>query len=230
VADQWLRGAQRYRVPGWNRKGIQMKSESWKKLRRAFAAVAIGWLAASPSLADTYVGASAGAVVPYEGGVGWTMMAEIGTDWTNKWVRVGGEFVFSNLDQDADLSSIGVAPVKLGLRTYELNFVTRYVMFPGHISPYIGVGGGFIFIDVDDGDLKRALGVPPIFQSGSTTGIGGGLLGLVGLEIPLFSESINIFAEGRVDYYWELTNNLKPLIDEKNYNGFSGIVGLRMRF
>ncbi|MBW2232778.1 MAG: outer membrane beta-barrel protein [Deltaproteobacteria bacterium] len=207
-----------------------MSSDFWRRVRRAFAAIALSWLAASPTLAETYVGAGVGVLVPYEGGTGWTLMGEIGTDWTNKWVRVGAEFVFSNLDQGADLTSVGLPPVEVRLRTYELNFVTRYVMFPGRISPYLGVGGGFIFIDVDDGKLKQALGVPPIFQSGSTTGIGGGLLGLVGLEIPLFSKSMNLFAEARVDYYWEFTSNLKPLIDEKNYNGFSGIGGLRMRF
>jgi hypothetical protein len=207
-----------------------MSDEFWRRLRAALAAIALGFLAASPAAAETYVGASGGAMVPYEGGVGWTLVGEIGTDWASKWFRLGAEFVFSDLDQPANLTWVGLPSVTVEMRTYEINFIGRYVLFPGHITPYVGAGGGFILVDVNDSALQRALGVPLIFQTGSSTGIGGGLLGLVGLEIPLFSKAINVYVEARADYYWEFTDNLKPLIDEKNYSGFSGIGGLRVRF
>jgi hypothetical protein len=67
-------------------------------------------------------------------------------------------------------------------------------------------------------------------RNNSNVGVGGGLLGLVGLELPMFSKNVNLYAEGRASYIWELTSNLDPILESKNFSGFSGIVGLRMRF
>ena len=184
-----------------------------------------------------YAGAAGGAFVPWSGETGWTVMGEFGTDWSSPHVRVGGEFVFSDSNRDAQLGYPSRIGTSIGIRTYQLNFVTRYVMFPGRFTPYIGVGGGFSVIDVDDRTYRALLNpaLPPadlalLARDNSSVGIGGGVLGLVGLELPVGSKNVNLYAEGRASYIWELTSSHEPVASSQNYSGFTGAVGVRLRW
>jgi len=201
--------------------------------RRSVRACALGLVLALAAVgvgnADTYVGAGAGALVPYEGKTGYTFLGEIGGRYWSKYFRLGGEFQYTRLDHHVDLGALGAGSIAADIRTYELRALLRFFFRPDRISPYLGGGGGFAVMDVDDSSLRRALGgVSPL--GSSDVAVGGGLIGLAGIEIPLFSKHVNLFAEARVDYTWEFTSNLEPLIGPKSYSGFTGIGGLRTRF
>jgi len=212
-----------------------MQRPSARRLRRALAiSLVASWTAlASASAEDLYyASAGGGAFVPWSGEVGWTVMGEFGTDWSSPYVRVGGEFIFTDSSRDAWLGYANRLAANVGIRTYQLNFVTRYVMFPGKFTPYIGVGGGFSVIDVDDARFRAALNpaAPYLARDNSSVGIGGGVLGLVGLELPVGSQNVNLFAEARANYIWELTSSLDPVAVSNNFSGFTGAFGLRMRW
>jgi hypothetical protein len=199
-------------------------------LRRGGLVVLFSLLTASGAAADTYVGAGGGAVVPWSGDVGWSVMGEIGTDLSSEYFRLGGEFSYSSYDQSLDYRLLGLGQIPIEMRTYELRLVTRYVLFPGKLTPYIGGGGHLALIDANDWKVRALVRNPFLVRSGSSLGFGGGLLGLVGLELPLFTKQLNLFAEGRVAYTWEITSNLGPGIGPDNFSGFQGIAGIRARF
>lgn len=210
-----------------------MQSSSSGARRRVLVSLlALCAIHAGSAHAELYAAAGGGVMVPWSGETGWTLVGEFGTDWTNEHVRVGGEFVFSDSAKSAPLGYPSRLSTDVAIKVYQLNFMTRYMMFPGKLSPYIGVGGGFSVIDVDDSFFKGAINpaLVSLARNNSNVGIGGGLLGLVGLELPMFSKNVNLYAEGRASYIWELTSNLDPILESKNFSGFSGIVGLRMRF
>lgn len=198
--------------------------------RLAGVALALLCLGAGRASADGYFGMAGGAIVPYSGSTGWTVLMEMGTDWTSQHVRVGGELVFADMDRNINLAAIGGGVAVVNMRTYEARFVTRYVMFPGKITPYVGVGAGLIVVDLDDNGLRQAVGVPGLVRSSGQVGFGGGVDGHIGLEIPLFSKNLNLFGEGRAKYNWEFTNNLSPVAGPDNYNGFSAVMGIRGRY
>jgi len=212
-----------------------MRRGSARRVHFALAAwLVASWIGLGSAQADDlyYGGAGGGAFVPWSGNTGWTLMGEFGTDWSSPHVRVGGEVVFSDSSEDAWLGYPNRLEAKVGIRTYQANFVTRYMLFPGSFSPYVGVGAGFSVIDVDDQRFKQAVNPNTLYfvRGNSGVGVGGGVLGLVGLELPLGSQNVNFFAEGRASYIWELTNALEPLVGSNNFSGFSGLVGMRLRW
>ena len=219
---------------------IEMQRPSARRIRLALAtSLLASWasLASAEEVDLYYAGAGGGAFVPWSGETSWTVMGEFGTDWSSPHVRVGGEFVFTDSSKQASLGFANPVGADVGIRTYQLNFVTRYVMFPGRFTPYIGVGGGFSVIDVDDASFKALLNpaLPPaaaalLARGNSSVGIGGGVLGLVGLELPVGSQNVNLFAEGRASYIWELTSGLEPVASPENFSGFTGAVGIRLRW
>lgn len=200
--------------------------------RRGATALALLLLffAAKPGAAEKYFGAAGGAIVPYSGDTGWTVLLEAGSDWTSDHVRVGGEAVFSQFKRAVDLSAVGGGNPEVTMRTYELRFVTRYVMFPDKLTPYFGVGGGLILIDLDDGELQSLFGAAGSLRNTGKLGIGGGVDGQIGLELPLFTKDLNLFGEARAKYNWEFTHNLAPEVGPNNYNGISAVLGIRGRY
>jgi hypothetical protein len=187
-------------------------------------------LAAAPARADMYFGGAGGASVPLEGDTGWTVLLEMGTDWTSDHVRVGGEAIFSTHDKTIDASALGGSRFEFAIRTYELRFVTRYVMFPGRPTPYIGVGGGLVVVDTGDLSASSLGTLSPLLLRLGEVGVGGGLDGQIGLELPLFSKDLNLFAEGRAKYNWDFSSDLAPFVNEDDTSGYSGILGVRARY
>ena len=196
----------------------------------ATAALCAALLCAAPAGAELYFGGAGGAFVPYEGDTGWTVLAEFGSDWTSDHVRVGGEAIFTSLDTTVDATALGGSRFELAIRTYELRFVTRYVLFPGRVTPYVGVGAGVVLIDTDDAPAAAAGSLAALALSLGGISVAGGLDGHVGLELPLFSKEVNLFAEGRAEYNWDFAGDLPRSLRENATDGFSGIAGLRARY
>lgn len=199
---------------------------------RAIFLLALGIASTSAPVAhaDKYFGVAGGAFVPYAGDTGWTALMEMGSDWTSKYVRVGGELVYADLDRTIDYTPVGGPRFQATLRTYEARFVTRYVMFPGRVTPYVGVSAGLMVVQIDDGSVAGTVLVPGVLGTDDRWGFGGGLGGHVGIEIPLFSKALNLFGEARANYQWEFTDNLSPIAESDDFSGFSGVAGIRARF
>lgn len=202
--------------------------------RPARLAALLGALAvlAGPASAEKYFGAAGGAFVPYSGEIGWTVLMEMGADLPNPHFRLGGELVFATQNTDVNPAEYGAASgsVETTLRIYQLNLVGRYMLFPGKLSPYLGATGGFSVLELDDANLVSAVGNTALLSSTSGLGISGGLGGLIGLEVPMFSRDLNLFVEGRADYSWEFTDNLSPVSGPDDFNGVSVVLGMRGRF
>jgi hypothetical protein len=187
---------------------------------------------ASPAAADKYFGAAGGGFVPYSGEIGWTVLMEMGGDLPNEHFRLGGELLFATQNTDVNVAAYGAGTgsVETTLRIYQLNLVGRYILFPGKLSPYLGATGGFSVLELDDANLVAAVGNTALLSSTSGLGISGGLGGLIGLEVPMFSRDLNLFVEGRADYSWEFTGNLAPVAGPSDFNGVSIVLGMRGRF
>jgi hypothetical protein len=202
-------------------------SACWRSVGVLLLAASLG---AGSASAETYVGGAGGAAISWSGDVGWSVLGEIGTDWSSKYFRIGGEFAYSNYDQNVDYRLAGFGEIPIELRTYEVRLIMRYVLFPGKLTPYIGFGGELALIDLDDTMVKARIVNPLLLRGDNKLGFGGGVLGLVGLEMPLFTKRVNLFAEARVQYTWEITSNLDPVVDPTNFSGLHGLAGLRVRF
>lgn len=187
---------------------------------------------AGPASADKFLDAAGGAFVPYSGDVGWSLMMAMGGDVGSPHFRLGGEFDFNTASQDVDLATYGAGTgtVEATLRTYGLNLVGRYVLFPGHFTPYVGMTGGIKIIELDDSTLVAAVGNAAVLPPTNGLGFAAGVGGLLGVEAPVFSHELNVFLEGRADYSWEFTDNLQPVAGPRDQNGVSVLLGLRARF
>jgi hypothetical protein len=187
---------------------------------------------AGPASADKYFGGAGGAFVPYAGEIGWTVLLEMGGELRDEHFRLGGEVAFQTDSRDFDLAAYGAGAgsVEATIRVYQLNLVGRYVLRPGRFTPYVGIIGGFSIVELDDAALFAAVSNPAVLPSTSGAGVAGGVGGLIGIETPIASRDLNLFFEGRAGYEWQINDNLAPVIDDEDFNGFSAVMGIRARF
>jgi len=210
-----------------------MKRHGLGGLSALLGTVLIVLAVAAPASAELYYGGGGGLSVPYDGQVGWSVVGEIGGDVFSDHFRLGGDFQFIDQQRELDLRGAGFGRYDVALRSYEIRALVRFMFNPGKLTPYIGGGGGVSIIDFDHPGLTSdlgGLGVPDFLISDSTVGIGAGLLFLVGIEWPVMTKAMNLYAEGRAGYTWEVTDNLNGLLNNGNYSGFQAIFGLRMRY
>lgn len=204
--------------------------------RQLQSAAVVGALALASALtpssaaADVIFSAGAGGVVPWEGSGNYSVMGSVGFNPFTDYTRLALEFEYRNQDTAINLISSGFGIIELPMDTYDLRAVFRLVLFPGHFTPYVGIGGGFKLIAVDDRGLKYAIGLPPSIASTKSYGVAGGLLGLVGAELPLLGRSLSLFVEARADYNWELTDGATASIENGNLGAFVGMGGLRFSY
>lgn len=208
-----------------------MKNLTNRLARFAAAAIPVAMLLApAPAVADKILSVGAGGVVPWEGDGGYSILGSLGFTPFSEYTRLALEFEYRN--QDVKVGS-GSDPIKLPVDTYDLRAVFRFVFNPGGFTPYLGFGAGLKLISVDDRALKRAFSSPPLPDSITSTksyGVSGGLLGLLGLEFPLITDRLAIFAEARFDYAWEFTDGVSGLLNNGHAGAFVGAGGLRLTF
>ena len=191
---------------------------------RVFAGVAtaVAALASSPAAADLILSAAAGGVSPWRGDGGYSIMGSIGYNPFSERSRLALEFEYRGGEVAVDLGD----PISLPVDAYDLRLVFRMVFRPGSLTPYLGFGGRFKVVSVDDRELKKI--ILPGFASTKSYGVFGGLMGLVGVELPLVRGRLAIFIEARGDYAWEFTAGVNSFLDNAHAGAFTGTAGLRL--
>ena len=109
--------------------------------------------AAAESSAEIFIGVGGGALLPWEGDTGYSVMGEFGGNIVTERLRLGVEFEYEDYDVDVGLADLGLPDATLAIRSYDLRAMLRFVLFPKRITPYLGVGGGFTLLEVDDENL-----------------------------------------------------------------------------
>lgn len=183
---------------------------------RAILCAALLSTAATAARADRYFGVGGGVAIPYDGKVGWSVLAETGRPWFgSKHFRGSTEFEFRRMQAaDTDASATSDVP----LDEYHLRLMGRFIFAPGKLTPYLGGGGGLSLLH--SGSTAT---------SSSELGLGAGLLALAGVEFPLAGPRLSFYAETRFGYTWDLTGDFSN-IKSGGFDGFTGIGGLRFWF
>ena len=192
-------------------------------------ATAVAALASGPAAADLILSAGAGGVSPWKGDGGYSIMGSVGFNPISEKTRLALEFEYRGSEVAVDLADPD-PPLILPVDAYDLRLLFRIVFMPGSLTPYLGFGGGFKLIAVDDRELKVKVGVPADIASTRSYGVFGGLMGLLGVELPLIRDHLAIFVEARADYAWEFTNGVSSLLDNGHAGAFTGLAGLRLTF
>jgi len=146
--------------------------------------------------------------------------------------RIGGEFVHRQFDTRVfDVKGVEV-------NSYSFDLLMHYVLNPGGLTPYLGAGIGLQANDLSKRDLKRASSALDVRDD---VGLGYGLFGLLGLELPISRDAV-LFAEGRLNLAYQITGRngarvyadyYKDGVDKtavEDLGGGSGVFGLRVRF
>ena len=115
-------------------------------------------------------------------------------------------------------------------QSYILRGIGQYFFRSHGITPYIGLGVNIALNVFDENEIEKKR---PSIKVKGDKGIGSGIMGLVGLEVPM-GQQVALFAEGRVSadiqftrYKNESGNNK---FDVENLSGLTGIGGMRIRF
>lgn len=192
-------------------------------MKRTLAAVlmAAGMLAwAVQAQASTYVKAYAGTAIPHDsdatgaGGAtgevefdqGFAVGAKIGGWWESK-PSVGLQFDFNaNLNSFNTLSSNGTtAFLNSDMDVYSVTLNALARLPGGFFKPYIGIGGGYFYADVDQGTVSASLlGLSASFPGDNDGAFGWSALG--GFEMELLPDKLSAFAEykySRADFEFE---------------------------
>jgi hypothetical protein len=172
--------------------------------------------AATAAHADRYFGVGGGVAIPYDGKVGWSVLAETGRPWFgSKYFRGSTEFEFRRQEAaDADTSATSDIP----LDEYHLRLMGRFFFAPGKLTPYLGGGAGLSLLHAES-----------TATTSSEIGLGVGVIGLAGVEMPIAGPRVSLYAETRFGYTWDVTGDFSNL-QNGGFDGFTGIGGLRFWF
>ena len=138
-------------------------------------------------------------------------------------VRLGGELEFR--DYETELFNVK----DVGIQTFHFRGLGMFFFRPEGISPYIGGGFGFSVNSIDDNKIERNR---PGIMVKSDIGLGFGVMGLVGLDVPIGTR-VALFAEGRANADFQVTETEGPgssNTEIENIGGLSGLGGIRFRF
>ncbi len=171
---------------------------------------------------SVFISGGGGIFYPFQGQSGYSAIIQfMGVQSPQE--RLGVELEFRNYEADVfDAQNVET-------QSYILRGIGQYFFRSQGISPYIGLGLNFAInvIDEDEVEKQRAIDVK------REVGLGYGILGLLGVEIPL-GGTVALFGEGRVSGDFQLNHFENRSGDDKitfeSLSGVAGIGGLRFRF
>lgn len=174
------------------------------------------------SVRPYHVSVGSGVFLPWDGSRGYDVSGMFHRGFGSDRFWVGGEFEYRRFE--ADLKQ----DFRPDYDTFALRFQFQYHPFPKAIvSPYVGVGVGFLIHDVDD---DRASGIPGDKLRSDVSG-GLTLLGLAGVEVPVpFVPWLQAFGEARIGNASDVWKRKGGNYQTDQVGGFTGMGGLRVRF
>jgi len=174
------------------------------------------------SVRPYHLSVGSGTFRPWDGNRGYDVSAMFHRGFGSDRFWVGAELEFRHFE----------AEIKQDFRpdydSYGVRFQFQYHPFPKAIlSPYVGVGVGFLIHSVED---EYASGAPGDKVRGRVSG-GTTLLGLAGVEMPVpFAPALQIFGEARIGNASDLWKRKGGNYQMDQVGGFTGMGGLRVRF
>ncbi len=159
---------------------------------------------------------------PFDGKTGFSGLGQLMFQ-TSPQVRFGGEFELR--DYQAELFKVN----NVDIQSFILRGIGLFFLRPEGVSPYIGAGIGFSVNNFDENEVEKRR---PSIRIKNDIGLGFGVLGLVGVEVPV-GDRFAFFVEGRASADFQVTNTEEPGGDEtdiENIGGISGLGGIRLRF
>jgi len=187
--------------------------------KKAFMGAVLLVLLPGIAVGETVVSAAGGVFTPYSGSTGFSGVVQVLSALTDSNLRVGGEIEYRGYKTEIfDVDDVGID-------TISLRAVVQYVLLKEPIRPYIGAGLGLGFNIIDGDKVEEERDDLSIITD---FGVGVGVLGLVGVEVPL-GQTVALFAEARAGADFQLTGESGEL-DAVNLGGVSGLGGIRFRF
>lgn len=171
--------------------------------------------------AEMHLGAGVGALEPWRGDTGYSVVGQLMGSAFSDHVRLGVEFEYQSYETEI----LGLAGIDVN--SYSLRGVAQFVLLPEKISPYLGIAYGFNLIEVDDDRVDAAFAASGVDVDAFGVGTGGLLF--LGLQVPL-AEHFALFAEGRAGIATELTDAFDHQVKSKNLSGYTGMAGVRLSF
>lgn len=165
---------------------------------------------------NEYIGAAEGVFIPFKGKAGFSLLGDFAIQ-TNGGFRFGGEMEYRNYK--AEMLDVDDVPID----TIGVRFVTRYFFPVEVVKPYVGTGVGFSINIVDADKIEEESSDTKVIND---VGAGIGILGLVGVEVPL-GERFAIFGEGRLGYDAQFVDDGDLSIE--NLGGFGTLGGVRFK-
>jgi hypothetical protein len=171
--------------------------------------------------APVHLSLGSGVFVPWDGDTGYNVSGTVHVALGSNRFWLGGEFEYRRFDAD----------VKQDFRptynSFALRFNFQYHPFPDFVlSPYVGIAVGAVLNKVDDNHSR----VDPSDKLRSDLSGGLTLLGLAGVEVPLFTQQLQLFAEVRLGNTSDLWKRKGGNYQIDQIDGFTGMGGVRFRF
>jgi hypothetical protein len=162
-----------------------------------------------------------GVFVPWSGDAGFNVSGagHVGLGSDRFWV--GGELEYRRFESR-------LKPIyRPDTNSFALRFSFQYHPFPKAIvSPYVGISVGVMLHKVDDNHSR----VDPNDKVRSDVSGGFTMLGVAGAEVPLGTQRVHLFAEGRLGNSSDLWKRKGGNWQTDQVGGVTAMGGLRFRF
>jgi hypothetical protein len=163
----------------------------------------------------------AGFFAPWDGNDGFNVSGagHVGLGSDRFWV--GGEVEYRRFEPELKRD------FRPDMNSFALRFSFQYHPWPKAIvSPYVGVSVGVLLNKVDDNHSR----VDPNDKLRSDVSGGLTLLGVAGAEVPLGTQRLHLFAEGRLGNSSDLWKRKGGNWQTDQIDGITAMGGLRFRF
>ncbi len=172
---------------------------------------------------STIISAGGGIFYPFQGKSGFNAVVQAAGKISPQ-ERFGVELEYRNAEVELFNAK------DIDTQSFILRGIGQYFFRPNGISPYVGLGFNFAVNVFDEKEIERKRSSINITQG---WGFGYGLLGLLGLEVPV-GGGLAFFGEGRVSGDIQFSRYKKRSGKNKfsveSLSGLTGMGGLRMRF
>lgn len=162
-----------------------------------------------------------GVFQPWDGNRGFDVSGSLHVGLGSDRFRLGGEIEYRRFEVELKR---GYRP---DMNSFALRFSFQYHPLPeALLSPYLGIGVGVALHKVDDNHSR----FDPSDRLRSDVSGGLSLIGLAGLEAPLFTPRLHLFVEGRLGNGSDVWKRKGGNWQTDQVDGITGMSGLRFRF
>ncbi len=177
--------------------------------------------AGAKSKAPVHVGVGSGVFRPWDGNSGYNLLASAHVGLGSDRFWVGAEFEFRKFQAELKRD------FHPDMNSFAIRFSFQYHPFPQWwLSPYVGVSVGLQANRVEENKQRY----PPFQRVRDDWSGGTSLLALAGFQVPLFTERLHFFGEGRIGTSTDIWERSNGNVQFDQVGGIAGLGGLRVSF